>query len=499
MEFVRNEKILRQRLIPAPRELTLNGNGFLPLRDGVNFLLRCTAPEAGKTAAAAFARRFWNIEAAIQSAPPSDEVQLPPAEGYHLEITPEKLILIAADIAGVHHAFQTLRQLAEPERGVERFRFYFLPSLVIDDHPEFRFRGLHLCIFPETELWQLEKCIRMAAYYKFNFVILEPWGVFPFQSCPELCRPDRQLDPTELKNLIHLGRELGVTLCPQLNILGHASGSRVVSGKHAVLGYDPTLQSLFEPDGWTWCLSNPATRHVLTRAVLELYDFFEAPPFFHLGCDEAYRIGTCASCRNHDLHTLVLNHITHFHSLLKERGCRTIIWHDMLLNREDPRWKHYIVCGHAENQLDQLYRDLPRDLIIADWQYDDPHPGGRAPEWPTSRFFQQAGYEVVVAPWHNFKGTISLTQHASRIGLKGVLMTTWHQNSGWNFQSIFFAGAQGAWNPLDAAGVETVWDGGSYGSLIGFHVRQIDWDMKIHEYRKSGLTTLQIAEESFQV
>ena len=67
------------------------------------------------------------------------------------------------------------------------------------------------------------------------------------------------------------------------SIGGFIEGSNV-----SVLNKHPEYAPLFEPDGWSWCLSNPAARRYIEDIVTELCDIFDEPEFFHIGCDEAY-------------------------------------------------------------------------------------------------------------------------------------------------------------------------------------------------------------------
>ena len=211
-----------------------------------------------------------------------------PAEGYSIEVKSEELVLATASVTGVKNALKTLRQLAEPERCVEKFSHFILPAVKISDFPALRFRGVHLCWFPESSIFEIEKTLRLAAYYKFNHAIIEPWGIFKFKSHPEFCWNEFGIDPEEFRRLVRLGKELGITLIPQINILGHAAFARCGSGKHTLLDFHPEYASLFEPDGWTWCISNPAARKCLTDLVLEIYEAFGSPQLFHIGCDEAF-------------------------------------------------------------------------------------------------------------------------------------------------------------------------------------------------------------------
>ena len=96
----------------------------------------------------------------------------------------------------------------------------------IRDFAALGFRGIHLCIFPETTIEQLEKYVRLASYYKFNYVVIEPWGVFPYKSHPEFAYADKKIDPVKFKKLINLCYELGITQIPQAIILGHSTQCR---------------------------------------------------------------------------------------------------------------------------------------------------------------------------------------------------------------------------------------------------------------------------------
>ena len=480
-------KVLTERLIPVPRDISFaDGKEYL-LRDGCRVLLR-TAETAGLGELADdLCRRYWNIRAAV-SVEAAPETAYPSADAYSIRVDEAQVTVSARGRSGALNAFKTLRQLAEVCRGTERTAGYFLVPCAIDDAPALEFRGLHLCIFPETPLWDIEKQLRLAAYHKFNYAVIECWGVFPFESHPEMCWRDRKLDRAELKRMIRLGRELGITLIPQLNVFGHATGSRVITGKHFVLDCDPSLQPLFEPAGWSWCLSNPETRRVLTDLVGELHDFFDRPPYFHIGCDEAYDLASCRECRRRSPRELVRDHILWFRRFFSERGARIIMWHDMLVEKGDPRWKGYTANARPECALAELYRELPRDIVIADWQYGYPAaPDGTEPVWPTVRFFSGEKFPVLVCPWLNNDGTVSLGKLAAAEHLTGMLATAWHISHERVFPNIFGVAASAAWNPAATAPLLP-----GRRLTVALHCRQIGWDMNVREYEKTGCCQYQV-------
>ncbi len=484
----REVNILCDRLIPRPQKINFRDGAEYILCDNcmVTVNVRHDGEQCAELAGKLFAS-YWQCvpEVRIGSLPEA----LNNGESYEVKISENVLEISGNGTAAVFNAMKTLRQLAEVQRGTERVSGYFLVQCEIRDFPALAFRGIHLCIFPETPLWDIEKQLRIAAYHKFNYAVIEPWGVFPFESHPEFVWKDKQLDKAELKRLVSLGKELGITLIPQFNLLGHASASRAVTGKHAVLSYDPKLQPLFEPEGWSWCLTNPETRKIQTDLVLELYEFFDCPEYFHIGCDEADNIATCRDCRRKELKALVKEHICYFHDLFAGRNARLIMWHDMLITKGDPRWKGYTACGLPEHQLGELYKELPRDIIIADWQYRDPDtlPEDADPEWPVAKFFQEADFEVLVCPWLNWQGIAGQVKMAAGRKLAGMLETTWHIFHDSNAVAVYCCAAGAAWNPENIPS-NTL----SNRLALAQHTRQIDWDMKVDEYIKTGWCQYQL-------
>ena len=480
---------LTRRLIPRPRLIDFTDGAEYLLKDGCPITIEVSAKTGIRQKVLALCKQYWNIKPVLTLKESAAAKKIEP-EAYHLNITEKQLKVTASDLRGVAHAFKTLRQLAEAIRGTETVTGYILVPCKIKDKPAMPFRGVHICIFPETPLWDVEKQLRLAAYYKYNYAVIECWGNFPYESHPEICWADQKLDKAELKRLIKLSKELGITLIPQLNILGHAAGARNVTAKHSVLDYNPALQPLFEPEGWTWCLTNPHSRKILTDLVTELHDFFDNPPFFHIGCDEAHDAGSCFECRKYPLKDLIKEHILFFHDLFKKRNTRLIMWHDMLIEMNDERWKGYIACASENQQLANLYKELPKDIVIADWQYFyKKKDSNDEPTWPTTKFFKKAKFDVVACPWKDAPVIESLGKMAAREKIFGMLETTWHISHTRNFLNTYLCSAYASWSP-EVSQVEY------YNECIfvvfSYHIRQIIWDMKISEYEKTGTAQYQV-------
>ena len=162
------------------------------------------------------------------------------------------------------------------------------------------------------------------------------------------------------------------------------------------------------------------------------------------------------------------------------------MWHDMLLERGDQRWAGYVANGNKK--LSGLVSELPKDIIIADWQYGYREgEGGSEPKWPTMDFFHQAGFNVLVCPWIEGKGIRSLGRKAELNGLMGMLETTWHISHDIYQTCIFGQAANAAWNPMAEL---PHWN--SFVLSNALHMRQIGWDMGIAEYEKTGWNMEQV-------
>jgi len=285
----------------------------------------------------------------------------------------------------------------------------------------------------------------------------------------------------EVRRLVKIADDLGVMLIPQFNLFGHASGSRSCTGKHVVMDLHPELQPLFEPLGWTWCLSNPATTQLIEDVVVEMHDAFGRPPLFHAGCDEAEDMGSCATCRRTDYAEVVEKFLMHIHGVLAARDCRMMIWHDMLLQAGDPRWKGFYAngSGQAEVMLDAL----PRDVIICDWYYGAPNQEGT---WPTLRYFKEKGFPVLACPWEELAGYRGLSKAVQQEQLMGMLSTTWHHLYGMDMMRIYFRAAHAAWGTLPNGGHENL--------VFAQHLRQVGWDIPVKSYEDTGYYNTQLPE-----
>ncbi|MEX2382697.1 MAG: family 20 glycosylhydrolase [Opitutales bacterium] len=391
--------------------------------------------------------------------------QLESPESYCLKAGPDGIAARAVDEISLMHAWMTLIQMLQPYALEERECRFSVPCSRIGDWPALKFRGVHLCVFPETDLLQLERMIRAAALMKYSHVILEFWGSLRRKSFPLLGWPHMH-EPEDIRPLINAGRELGLEMVPMFNIWGHASGSRVAFGRHVVLDQDPSQALLFEPGGWTWCFQHPDTLPLHLDICRELCDLFGPGTYFHLGCDEAYSHASCDRCREKNGSELFLNHVNALADDLLSKGRRPMIWGDALLDAT--RWKHPVFAtSRPDQKTHEALRKLNRDIVICDWQYslkDEPVS--------SAMYFAEQGFDVVLCPWLDLENIRCLAHAAGKDAHHGFMQTTWHTLA--EYPHMLPAGAAGGWvGDTDTVYPSPTFEGPGYLANLGQHYRTL--------------------------
>jgi len=450
---------------------------YVPFDAKTTVTVACPDAAAAKWVGDHFAEWFSTNAPVVRAIAPS--AAIPGGyEAYTASADGTGVKIAANTLTGARWAAYTLRQLVIAKRGTFKTEGYLLPKLTIEDRPHLAFRAIHLCWFPEVRPQQMERSIRLAALLKFNYAIIEPWGMYESKKHPWWHWPNPTMTQAEVKRLVAIGKDLGITLIPQINCYGHASSARGCTIKHAMLDITPEYEPLFEPGGWNWCLSNPETQRVLRELIAEMYENFDKPPFFHLGCDEAVN-QTCPECVKTPNAELVCRHITGLADFVKSLGARPMIWHDMLLARGDPRWKGFVHCGNKETAT--LADTLPKDVIICDWQYSYGNMKEARADWPTMKYFADKGFPVVGCPWRNFNAMKPMADYIVKIGGFGLIETTWHHLRGREWEQMFMSASKAAW------GSDV-----SHGVSFQRSLRLVGHDMKVTDYLDTGYLNYQV-------
>ena len=289
----------------------------------------------------------------------------------------------------------------------------------IKDAPTVDRRGVHFCVFPETELWELQRFVRLCGVLRYTHIILEFWGMLKFDCMKELSW-ERGFTKEQIAPIIREARALGLEVIPMFNHWGHASACRVASGKHVVLDQAPLLQTYFSEDGWCWNIEAPKVRELLRAVRRELIELCGDGEYFHIGCDEAYNFDLTQK----KYMDLICDYINEVSAELAAEGRRAIVWGDMFLYRYqsyDPQNRYSCNAALPECEEYMLSR-LCKSVIIADWQYN-----AKVAPVETSAVFTRRDFDCMLCPWD--RGIEQMNACVTTVKeqkLFGLIHTTWH-------------------------------------------------------------------------
>lgn len=324
-------------------------------------------------------------------------------------MTDEGVYIEGIDRSAAMRGFVTILEKIKYSDGEDEF---YIENCTEYGRPQMDFRCVHLCIFPETKLDFLKKCVRSCAITKCSHIIFEFWGMLKYDCMKELAWPFAY-SKDEIKAIVKEANALGVEIIPMFNHLGHASASREINGKHVVLDQNPKYEYLFNSYGWIWNSKRADVCELLAKIRDELIEVCGEGKYFHIGCDEAYSIGSDQNAAME-----MVRYLNEVARDLESKGRRCIMWHDMLISKTE--FEGYYANSTPEI-ADFLINSIDKNIIIADWQYSVHNES-----WPTSKKFKDYGFDTVCCPWDNSENINEAIKTVNENELFGIIHTTWH-------------------------------------------------------------------------
>ena len=338
-------------------------------------------------------------------------------ESYRVSITESGVSLAACSEKSLICGFMTLidRLLMERVNGESRL---FLDACTYGETAFIARRMAHFCVFPETELWEIRRFVRLCAFLRYTHLVIEFWGTFRY-ACLDALSWERAFSADDLREIFAEAQDLGLELVPMFNHYGHASSGRVMHGKHVVLDRSPQYAYLFDETGWAWNIGLPETSDLQKKMRQELTELCGAGSFFHIGCDEIYGFDYSERAMEE-----ICTHINAVAQSLAENGRKPILWADMFLPRtlKNQTGNTYTAACPSENASSFMLSKLDKNVLLADWQYD-------ACRFPveTSLYLKEKGFSVLLCPWDRGMNRTNACLETAKIhGLDGILHTTWH-------------------------------------------------------------------------
>ena len=302
--------------------------------------------------------------------------------------------------------------------------------------PSWKTRGIVLTAPLPEDVTDVCAFIEKVLCGHVNTIVLQIRYRYTFQSRPE-CTGRFPLTKAHIKEILRACRKCGITLIPKMNLFGHQSGLPNEPDDGILHGVPDDRETI--PDGLlraypqfdetplsqnvyycrNLCPTHPDVLPVVYDLMDELLDVFEANAM-HIGCDEAFSLGTCPRCSQTPNDILFANWVTALHDHLASHGASMLMWADRFLNAAATGYGSWEAsANHTENAL---YR-VPKDILLCDWHYES-YPCG----YPSLAIFRDAGFRVLLSPWKNIANTKAFLTAAAESGntnIDGVLLTTW--------------------------------------------------------------------------
>lgn len=370
-------------IIPKPQSMTLNNGNFQFTKETVFVSNQSLAP-----AAEIFAKQFEKASG-FKLPIKNETVQTNyialsidnslPKEGYNLVVQPDKISIAAADYNGAIYALETLRQLLpkEFESSTPVNANWVIPTITINDKPEYPWRGLMLDVSRHffSKEYILKTLDRMAMLklntFHFHLVDNEGWRI-EIKKYPKLTEvgawrvdqedklwDERTSNPADafanpasapkkyggfytqedIKEIVAYAAARGITVIPEIEMPAH-----VMSAIAAYPELSCHKRPIGVPSGAVWpnidiyCAGQEESFTFLEDVLTEVMALFPSK-YIHIGGDEADHTEweKCPKCQqrikdNHlkDVHELQSYFIKRIDKFLVSKGRVLVGWDEIM-------------------------------------------------------------------------------------------------------------------------------------------------------------------------
>jgi len=276
----------------------------------------------------------------------------------------------------------------------------------------FEHRGMSLDLRAQVmSLESILEFIEEMRSFKMNVLLIEWEATFPFSKHSTICNQSAYT-PKEVTSILSACKAAGIEVIPIQQCFGHVEYI-LMHLRYAGLRENDRNFSQVCP------LKADESIEVFEEIFEELFEFHDSP-YIHIGGDETRLLGTCEECasvvESEGKAKLYTDYLLRLIEMVKRLGKRPIIWADILLTHPD------------------LIDQLPRDLILIDWNY-----GWDVKKFGDTKDLINLGFEVWGATamrsapdnhsktcWmRHFNNLKDFIPFARETGYSGMIQTSW--------------------------------------------------------------------------
>ncbi|MBL4702342.1 MAG: hypothetical protein JKX85_13895 [Phycisphaeraceae bacterium] len=174
-------------------------------------------------------------------------------------------------------------------------------------------------------------------------------------------------------------------------------------------------------------VASPKVVPLMLDCIDEIYELFNQPKLFSLGMDEAHFFGSAWS-KEVNRGKMLADYANTLNRHLREKGCRSMIWGDMLLSHLQFPYCFENHGGPPKNTFEALPL-LDKDIILADWHYGYEVAGVTPEHYPSISWFRQNGFDVVAVPWFKPYNMANLARDIAATEGLGIMGSSWALHS----------------------------------------------------------------------
>ncbi|MFK7780822.1 beta-N-acetylhexosaminidase [Psychroserpens sp.] len=289
-------------------------------------------------------------------------------EGYKLDIQPYKISIYAKNDQGAFYAVQTLRQLlpTEFENKAKLDKPISIPSVTIEDAPQFEYRGMHLDVgrhmFSVEFIKKYIDALAMLKMNTFHWHLTEDQGWrIEIKRYPKLQELGAFRDETlighysdqphqfdgkryggfytqdEIKDVVVYAQSRHINIIPEIELPGHAQAAISAYPNLGCTGLQVDVAKKWGVFDQIYC-SKDETFEFLEDVLDEVVELFPGK-YIHIGGDEAPKTNwkNCNQCQKKikteglkDEHELQNYFITRIEKYLNSKGKQIIGWDEIL-------------------------------------------------------------------------------------------------------------------------------------------------------------------------
>ncbi|MCJ7736653.1 MAG: family 20 glycosylhydrolase [Anaerolineae bacterium] len=376
------------------------------------------------------------------------------SEGYTVHVSGDHVLIAGFDDAGVFYGIQLLRQLI-----TRHDRKITVAAVEVHDWPFKKMRGIHLYMPGREDLPFFRRLLGLLAALRYNTVFIEVGGGMRYDRHPEINEAWEQfvrtanafdegpqglqrsqpfpkdsthtelgggsyLEKDEVREIIAYANSLHIEVLPEVPSLSHAY--------YLVCPHPELAERDDDPYPDTYCPSNPASYELLFDVMEEVIEVFR-PRIIHIGHDEVYSYGLCPRCKGKSGAELIAHEINTVHDFLAEKGIRTAMWGDKLMNiivggrNQGGRERRVRGGGWFKNQDEyvmvetyQAVNSVPKDILILDWYW--------LSDSGSEQYFADYGFEEIFGNFGQNFGPAEFRNWDRRASAEHVLgaeVSTW--------------------------------------------------------------------------